>query len=252
MKKLISMLTMLTVFALCAMLFCSCSQTEEYDPWEGKNIVKSDVQSGELTSWMADTREFDAVNELSTQVIKCKVKGINKLETTVMGTISFKLDVEVEDIYLDIGDQLNVGDSIVISTNNALMTANDVLEKLSVSDARNYNILQDGPYGENDYVLYSAFDGTPMELNGSYIIYLTDRYFDSEGVYADIGYSHVYAIKDSGIYVGDDITKSDMNERELIKFVKDGIEARTGRVQEVGEDQYLSELAERQAAERAE
>lgn len=251
MKKLIS-ITMIVL--ICMTVICSCSEKDQnYDPLEGRNIVSSEIhKTYDLSSTWVDTKTFEAVNELSTQIVKCKITGINYLQTTVMNTISFKFDAVVEEIYMDIGDQLDVGDSIIVSSSNGIIKASEAEELFKDdSSAKKYGIFQDGPYDENDYAVYSNFDSVPIEVGMSYVIYLSDDYLESEGVYADCGFSYTYAITDNGsVYSGADITKSDMNESELIKFVKDGIEARTGRVQEVGRSEYLSELAERQAAER--
>ena len=121
------------------------------------------------------------------------------------------------------------------------------------ASAAKYGILQDGPYGENDYVVYSMFDGIPIEIGNSYIIYLTDDYLENENVYADLGYEYSYAILDNGdVYTGADIVKLSMNEKKLVEFVKKGISERSGRLEEVGRKQLVSELAEKQRKERAE
>lgn len=226
---------------------CACS-APDYTPLDGKNIVKSEIHKEfSMSSWIADVTTFDAVNELSTQIVKCKIVEIDYLEPTVFSTISFKYNVEIEEIYLDVGKRLSVGDVVTVSSNNGIVKASEA-EKLfkNSAAASKYGILQDGPYAENDYIVYSMFDGIPIEVGNTYVLYLTDDYLDTENVYADIGYSYSYVITDSGVYGGADIVKLNMNEEELRNLVKKGISKRTGRVQEVGRNQYISELAAEQ------
>ena len=95
-------------------------------------------------------------------------------------------------------------------------------------------------------------DAIPIEVGKRYLIYMSDEYLASEGVYAEDGYSYLYEIDGNTVRYGMDALTDSRTPEELIAAVEAQIASRTGRADEIGSSQYIDELGKAQAAAQRE
>ncbi|MBQ8510848.1 MAG: hypothetical protein IJ493_13185 [Clostridia bacterium] len=149
---------------------------------------------------------------------------------------------------MDTTNALNVGDIIIVSSNEGYLLACDAAELVGDNErSRKLGILR-GEYGDNDYILSSNYSAIPIELDRSYFMYLTDKYFENEGVYAEIGKSFLYEVWNGKVYWGSDFTEV-ASENEFSNIMVSNVANRTGRADLIGESAYLDELVTAQQAE---
>ena len=153
-----------------------------------------------------------------------------------MGQINFKYSVKVLDIIMDVDDSLKIGDTITVSSSEGIMKASEAAELVKDDPvAKKLNILQ-GEYSDNEYITSSTWDAVPIEVGKTYIMFITDRYLETEGLYSESGRSFLFECDNS---------KTD----DIIEKIKAQAALRTGRADEVGASQYMTELGERQRNE---
>jgi len=106
-----------------------------------------------------------------------------------------------------------------------------------------------GEYADNEYIISSVNDAIPVEVGKSYIMFLTDRYLETEGKYGEMGREYLFEYTNGRIYRGKSMTVNEKNFDQTLSEIKAQISLRTGRADEVGWNQYMFELGERQRAE---
>lgn len=213
-----------------------------------RNIVREFGTDGSLSYSYVDTNRIEAVVELSSQAVKCKILSIQDVVYTNAHDFCFYYEAEIEEIFLDTTNALNVGDIIIVSSNEGYLLACDAAELVGDNErSRKLGILR-GEYGDNDYILSSNYSAIPIELDRSYFMYLTDKYFENEGVYAEIGKSFLYEVWNGKVYWGSDFTEV-ASENEFSNIMVSNVANRTGRADLIGESAYLDELVTAQQAE---
>ena len=236
--------------------FASCS-VDEYDPLEGKNVVQSLGGKEVMGSFVADINNIEATTELSTQIVKCKILDMEKIDVYNTSNLNFLFNAEIEEVYFDVNsgidnktsDSLSAGDKIVISTGDAVVKATVAAEALKGKSDAKFLTMQSEDYKENDYIVCSMWDSIPVEAGNSYILYLTDEFLESEGAYTEVGRMFTWGILNGDMYYGVDFIKSDMSLSEVEAQIAENVANRTGRVDQIGRNEYLTELGKLQAEE---
>ena len=234
-----------TVISL--LLIVSCSH---YTPIDDNRIIigrfGADNYDTGMATRIADTSSLEARIELSTHVIKGKICAVSNIILTDTHELNFTYEVEVKDIYLNVGNQLNINDKILVSSTEGIIPASIALEKfgrdmyinkIGMFDRRDFN--------DNEYVVSSNYNAIPLEIGNEYIILLNDSYLETEQVFAESGYSYMYEIRDGYAISGVNRDKIE-TESEVIDMLVDQIEKRTGRADVIGYFSYISELGEKQ------
>lgn len=251
MKKFICLL-------LAAVLLCSCAaetlpeETAAETVVPEKNIIRTfGVRDNSLASYIVDFNNLEYITELSTQVMMLKVLSRDDAEAGEIGTLNFQYTAEIIEIYLDTSGEFEIHDEIRFSSNEGIMKAKDAAKLFEGSArAQKLGILQ-GEYTENDYIVSTNYNAVPIETGRTYIVYLSDEYLESDGSYTDIGRSYLYEIDNDNAYMGYREPESQKTE-DIIAQIKEDLENRTGRVDEIGPKAYRSEITDAVLAQSAE
>ena len=215
-----------------------------------RNIVETFGYIEPMGSQVADVNNYEAITELSSQVVLCEVKKLLDVSVTDVGLFSFRYEIEISDILLDVGDRLEIGDTVQITSSEGILKAVDAAELIADTPrAKKLGILQ-GEYTDEDYIISSTWNAIPIEIGNSYLMYLDDDYLETEGVYAESGRSYLYEYHDQVVYSGRDMIKIESSLSGILETVSGYISMRTGRADEIGEAAYLLELQDRQIQER--
>ncbi len=228
-------------------IFCSCNSKDI----DSEMIIVEEFGYTEptMSNSIADVNNIEAVTELSSQVVLCTVKSLKSVSLNEINLFSFRYEVEILDIYMDTSDVLQKGDTIEVLSSEGLLKASKAAELVAGTErAKKYGILQDS-YSENEYIRSSTWNAIPIEVGKTYIMYLEDEFLEDEGVYAECGYSFLYQITDDTVYGERTMTVNSASKKQLISDIKDAIKNRTGRADEVGDSQYMTELGELQNKE---
>ncbi len=205
-----------------------------------------------MATRIADVNFPEAVTELSSQIIICTIDSMDAMRYTDIGLWNFTYSVTVEEILMDTHGRLTIGDQIHMTSGEGIAKAADAAAIIrNTPRAQKLGILQ-GDYGDNDYIVSSTWDAIPIEVGKRYLIYMSDEYLASEGVYAEDGYSYLYEIDGNTVRCGLDALTDSRTPEELIAAVEAQIASRTGRADEVGSSQYIDELGKAQAAAQLE
>lgn len=214
-----------------------------------RNIVETFGYIEPMGSQIADVNNYEAITELSSQIVLCEVKELVDVTVTETGLFSFRYEIEILDILLDVGDRLQTGDTVQITSSEGILKALDAAALIADTPrAKKLGILQ-GEYTEEDYIISSTWDAIPIEVGNCYLMYLDDDYLESEGVYAESGRSYLYEYHNQTVYSGRNMTKSESNLSAILDTVNSYISMRTGRADEIGDTAYMMELGERQSQE---
>lgn len=200
-----------------------------------------------MSSQIADVNNLEAVTELSSHIIKCKVKSLDDVTYTDVNLFNFEYSVEVIDIMLDVNDTLETGDIISVTSSEGIIKAAEAAEMIKDTPrAKKLGILQ-GEYQDNEYIISSTWDAIPIEVGKTYIMFITDRYLDDEGVYSESGRSFLYEVEEQTVFSSRAMTINDNSTNDILSDIISQIEIRTGRADEVGATQYMIELGEQQS-----
>ena len=247
MKKIIAFLMMTVI--LSSLMSCAKQvniEMTERDKEISERIIaeKIGVTSNDLMSVIADVNNIEAITEISTQIVVCRVNKLQKAFVTEIGLLRFIYGVIIEEIYMDVNNMLKVGDTITISTAKGIIKGNDFKELFGNSERAQKIGYANREYEDNEYIASSSYKGIPVEVNKTYIMYLTDMYFESENLYAETGRQFIYEYTNGVLYQGLDYQKMDIDIEQLKNQITTDIKNRTGRVDEIGYDNYLEELGE--------
>ncbi len=229
---------------------CFAGSCENVSQVDDRVIVKEFGYSAQsMTSQVADVNNLEAVTELSSQVIKCEIVSLDDASVNELGVLSFKYSVKVLDIIMDINDSLEIGDTITVSSSEGIMKASEAAELMKGNaTAKKLNILQ-GEYNDNEYITSSTWDAVPIEVGKTYIMFITDWYLESEGLYSESGRSFLFEYDGQNVVHERSAVMSQKSTDDIVDEIKAQVELRTGRVDEVGAAQYMNELGERQRNE---
>lgn len=213
---------------------------KEYGWEDGSSVMGSPI---------ADTNTPEAVAELSSQVVICEITALDRAIVNEIGDLHFYYTATVKEILYDRDSIFAIGDSITVSSSEGVLPANAAKALYQDSAyAKKYGVMQ-GEYGINDYVRSSFDNAIPIQDGETYLMYLTDRYFAREKVYAENGQQYLYLCKDNTLYVGREGIKTDVTLEKMKVQVSKQMAARTGRADEIGHSAYLNELGKQQAEE---
>lgn len=227
-------------------LLSSCNMQSEAQTT--KNIVEEFGFVDMLADEIADINSMEAITEISSQIILCEVKDRTEMIWTETNMFNFTYEVEVIEVYLDTHDNLEPGDIITVSSSEGLVPAKEAAEIVSETPrAQKLGILQ-GEYNDNDYIRCSAWDAIPIEVGKTYLMYLDDCYLEREGKYAESGRTYLFEYADNAVYQKRNMEDTGLSFHEILTQVKDHIDKRTGRADEIGYYPYLEELGRQQAA----
>ncbi|MBQ8576748.1 MAG: hypothetical protein IJ449_02095 [Clostridia bacterium] len=250
-----------------SLLLNGCSAKDNWDTEETENYAESEVVETEesrviigefgfkdissLSSPIADINNIEATVELSTQLVLCKVVGLNEVVVTSTNAFAFHYEIEILDILMDVNQNLNIGDIVEISSTEGIIQASKAAE-LITDDARakKLGILQNGPYADNEYIRSSQYDAIPIEYGKTYVMFLNDGYLENEGLYAESGLEFLYEYSDSEVYYHRKAEKESRDLEKLLSDLRMNISNRTGRADEIGHSDYIWELGKQQAAAR--
>ncbi len=236
--------TILFILLAALILLASCSAENENNE---KNIVKTfGFKNLDMSEKIADINNIEAITEISAQIILCCVKSCKEVSINDLDEFNFTYEVEVRKIYLNVNDRLKEGDIIAVSSSEGIILANEAKARFgSSAHAQKFGYFNND-YGDNDYFTASCYDAVPIEVGKTYIMYLTDEYLENWSLYAETGRMYLYEIEGDMVYSGVDRNKLDLSFKKLEKQIIGDIEKRTGRVDEIGFDAYLDELAKKQ------
>lgn len=217
---------------LAAMLLTSCASQ--------RNIVAEFgfSKADESMNFTGLDYTLDIITEVSSQVVACEIVEIESgaISGDVL-TADFKYEVKIVEDFFDATDAVNVGDFILVQCNEGLIPAKEAQELMEFSGALRYLT---GDYGENDYIRCSNQGALPVEVGKTYLMFLTDDYFEDYEMYVECGSQYLFEYRSGGkLYAENDDAKS-----VTLDDVKSAIANRTGRADEIGRDAYILELAE--------
>ncbi|MBQ3126546.1 MAG: hypothetical protein IJC15_05690 [Clostridia bacterium] len=218
-------------------LFDDTNFVREYGWIDGTQVMGSPV---------ADTNNPEAVAELSSQVVICEINALERAIVNGVGDLHFYYTATVKEILFDRDDALSVGDTITISSSEGIISANTAKALYNNSAySQKYGVLQ-GTYAPNEFVRSSFDNAIPIQAGETYLMYLTDRYFLQEKVYAENGGQFLYLIQNNKVYTGRNGEKNSLTLGKLKQEVGAQMAARTGRADEIGHSAYLTELGQKQ------
>lgn len=240
------------LLALMMLLFmmssCVTTSVSTNDSIDDKIIVEEfGYVTPSMSSQIADVNNLEAVTELSSHIIKCKVISLDDIKYTDINIFNFEYSVEIIDILLDVNDSLDIGDVIPVTSSEGIIKATDAAALIKDTPrAQKLGILQ-GEYQENEYITSSTWDAIPIEVGKTYIMFVTDRYLADEGVYSESGRSFLYEVSEQTVFSSRTMSMNERSTNDLLDDIFSQIELRSGRVDEVGASQYMRELGEQQA-----
>lgn len=238
---ILASLMLMSMMSSCEMMSNKNDKTERVIVEEFGYITPS------MSSQIADVNNLEAVTELSSHIIKCKVVSLDNVTFTDVNLFNFEYSVEVLDIMLDVNNTLEAGDIISVTSSEGIIKATEAADMIKDTPrAKKLGILQ-GEYQENEYITSSTWNAIPIEVGKTYIMFITDRYLADEGVYSESGRSFLYEVEDQAVFSSRTMSISEKNENDIIIDIMSQIEARTGRADEIGATQYMIELGEQQA-----
>ena len=241
----------IVLFALLLSILCSCNSLDSDSEIEIVEDFGFKDLSGSMVSMAADINNIEAITEIATQIVICNVESMEDVSITETYDFTFKYKVTITDILMDVNQKLEVGDTVIVSSSEGYLKASEAAAMIKDTPrAQKLGILQ-GEYQDNEYIRSSNWNAIPIEVGGSYIMYLEDRYLDSDGLYAETGREYLYEISGSKIYSERDKIKNDMTYKQIINMIETQISKRTGRADEIGVSKYIDELGEQQQIERA-
>lgn len=212
-----------------------------------RNIVETFGYIEPMGDMIADVNNFEAVTELSSQIVLCKVNKLLDVTITETNLFSFRYEIEILDILFDVDEKLQIGDMVEITSSEGILKATEAAALIgNTPRAQKLGILQ-GEYSEDDYIISSTWNAIPIEAGNCYLMYLDDDHLESEGVYAESGRSYLYEYHGQTVYSGRDMVRSELDLSEIMETVKGYISMRTGRADEIGDTAYMIELGEQQS-----
>ncbi len=242
---------LLALLLLC--MTCACSaQTGQSDPPPTtetavpERIIVAEYGSREQIGYSAVNIDApETVAEMSSQVVIAKILSTEDMKVTLFGDPSITFEVYILEILMDVNDRLAVGDTVSVTSGNGIIPASYAKEQAR----KRYKKLRDldrDSYAENEYILSSQLNAIPMEVGKTYLMFLTDRYLENEAVYANSGRSYLYELTDGTVRYTRDRIQDERTEDELLQDIRELIDNRTGRADEIGVDAYMLELEEQQ------
>jgi len=211
-----------------------------------RNIVETFGYIEPMGMMIADVNNYEAITELSSQIVLCRVTERTDTAVTQTGLFSFGYKLEILDILMDVGNRLQIGDTVRMISSEGILKAADAAELVADSPrAKKLGILQ-GEYTDEDYIISSTWNAIPIEVGNCYLMYLNDDHWEEEGVYTESGRGFLYEYHGQTVYSGREMTKSERTLSEIIGTVDRYIAGRTGRADEIGAAAYMQELGKRQ------
>ena len=240
-------------FLVSVLTISSCSSvklTAREIEIQERNVVETlNTDPRGNASAYVDMNNIEAMTEVCTQIVLCKVEKCNNIEFTEFGSFYFTYDMKIEKIYMDTEDKFNSGDIIPVGSNKGIIRGDEFI-KLSSKSAQAQKYGYDKrEYTSDDYIIKTNFGAIPIEVGKSYIVYLTNIYLENQGIYAEFGRMFAYEYTDGILYKDMDYKRMDMTLAQLEAQIKADIDKRTGRADEIGIDACLDELGERQRKE---
>ncbi|MCQ2431397.1 MAG: hypothetical protein MJ175_02205 [Clostridia bacterium] len=244
---LLALMTIISILSSCGNSADQESNIHSVDIEPERVIVQEfGYISPSMSSQIADVNNLEAVTEISSHIIKCEIKSLDNVIYTDTDEFNFEYSVEVVEIMLDVSGTLAVGDIIPVTSSEGIMKASEAAKMIKDSPrAKKFGILQ-GKYNDNDYITSSTWDAIPIEVGKTYIMFITDRYYADEGVYAESGRSFLFEVEEQSVYSSRAMTRNKKTTNDIVSEILAQIEVRTGRADEVGVDQYMIELGEKQ------
>ncbi len=254
MKKLLT-------FALAAVMLCSCTAAEPDMPaaeTEVRNYVSTHIKEtwSDLEEYMVDISEPEIVLERTTQLLMVEIQSVDSL--TYTGSCHFGYTGKITKIYHDSSESLKIGDSISLRSTEGVMKAADAAELVKYPLTFKGQKILTGTYTDDDWILSSQWNAVPMEVGGTYIVYLSSETLQREGYYTECGYSLLYETDGDLIYTGTDREHflagtyrvlSDKTLEDVEKEIAAQLTSRKGYVDELGHDLYESMLYDLAAGE---
>lgn len=247
------------IFIILILIFSSCQNAElnsdtinEITEPEKIIIRTFGVKDNSLASYIVDFNNLEYITELSTQIMMLKVLSMDEAEVGSLGNLNFQYTAEIMEIYLDTSGNFEVHDEIHFASNEGMMKAKDAAKLFEGSArAKKLGILQ-GEYADNEYIASSNYNAVPIEVGKTYIVYLSDEYLESDGSYTDIGRSYLYEVNTTNARMGYEDPIETKQTNDIISQIKEDIQNRTGRVDEIGPKAYRSEITDAVLAQSAE
>ena len=215
-----------------------------YDSWG--EMVRNVLISWAYHPSIYDMREV--VTERSTQIVLAHIDSYERAEVSVASnsaSLVFLYNLTVLEIYLDVSGTLSEGDEIKLYTGNGIMWGPQLAKMSGGKRIMRQHGREFIEFSENEYVISSHCGEMVLEPGYIYLLYLNEYHIPGRGWYvlSDGRYIHEYT--EGVVFTHRDYRRAGITIEELRQRTIDDVAARTGRVQEVGEEQYLSEVAER-------
>lgn len=238
---------LVTILSVIMCLITSCGSVQKAD--ERIFVQEFGYSDSSMMYTLADVNNLEAVTELSSQAIKCEIVSLDDVSFSDTFVFNFKYSVKVLDIIMDIDNSLSIGDIIPVSSSEGILKASEAAEIVKEDmTAKKLNVLQ-GEYDDNEYIVSSCWDAVPIEVGKTYIMFITDRYLESEGIYSESGRSFLFEYDDQIIKHERSMVRIAKSTNDIVAEIENQAKLRTGRVDEVGTFQYMLELGERQNRE---
>ena len=239
-------ITVIICFVLITSSLFSCTSKKSLQQIHDSDVIIQKYGfSGGMADISVDLNNFVDITEMSSQIIECTVIETKNIKVNDLFDLVFTYSIKVDDIFLDTSGKLKNGDVLEIMTTEGYIKAADIYPLMLEKDAeraRKLGLFTDRDYKPNEYVLSSSWDAIPMEVGRTYIVYLTDQFFDKQGVYSECGYSYLFDVTESDVYWRSDLILYDLKRSDLITTIQGYISARTGRADQLGWSQYMAEV----------
>lgn len=234
----------LFIILICGILLIACSSNSKVSD---RIIVQQyGFKTLEMADAIAELNTIESITEISSNVVLCKVIKLNNVSVTQTNQLDFEYEVQIEKVYLNANNLLNDGDIITISSSEGIIKGSEFNKLIKDSKHANKFGYANIEYKENEYITSSYYDAIPIEVGKTYIMYLTDRYYETYKVFAESGRMFLYEYTDEVVYSGSEFLKNDLSFEELETQIYNAIKNRTGRADEIGYHSYLEELGKTQ------
>ncbi|MBQ8333592.1 MAG: hypothetical protein IJX93_07455 [Clostridia bacterium] len=216
MKKFICLL-------LAAVLLCSCAAETLPEETAAETVVRNYVDIRRKETWYdleciaTDYSLIENIIPESTQILMLRVDSVKEVLYT--GSYHFEYGCEILKIYHDDSASLKVGDSISVFTTEGSMKASDAAALIRYPLTYHGKKTLTESYTDSDYISSSHFNAVPIEIGGTYIVYLSSDSLERYGYYNEIGYSYLYEAVGENIYTSSERVLSEKKLEDVEKEI---------------------------------
>jgi len=204
----------------------------------------------------------EVITELSTQIVVCTLWEREVQKWDAANGFQSLYTAEIDEILMDVRGTLSAGEIIRFSSYEGLIPVRQASAAMETMPASAYSersreltdLLRAAP--EDSFVLSSGYDGIPLAVGNTYLLYLSDWGMEPyrkemgtdialieepDDFFTESGLSHMYELRRGKVYRGRDTAPMEITEKQLKEQIRDHISRRTGIAHEIGVFPYLQQ-----------